>query len=103
MIETELTCPLGSTCEKVVDGKIHRCAWYTTLEGVNPQNGERLENTSRCAMTWLPMLMIDNTGKTSAVVSGIVDLRESVLNEATSRLQQFDQFKGLGHEENSFN
>lgn len=55
-IETVLTCPLGSKCEEVRDGKIHRCAWFVTLAGQNPQTGEQMDEKG-CSLTWLPVLL----------------------------------------------
>ena len=43
MIETVLTCPLGSQCEEVKGGKLHKCAWLITLAGRNPQTGEMMD------------------------------------------------------------
>jgi hypothetical protein len=78
MIERTITCPLGSKCETVVDGKLEVCAWYTTLEGCNPQTGERMAPKSMCAMAWIPILMVDANGKTNQVFASVTDLRNSV-------------------------
>ena len=85
-LEIVTSCPLGHSCEKVVDGKIHRCAWFTKLEGTNPQNGERVDE-SKCAMQWLPMLQVEGNGATHNVGVSIQSLR----NETVSR-----QEKALG-------
>ena len=71
-LEIETTCPLGSTCEEVKDGKIHRCAWYTKLVGKNPQSEEHIDEWA-CAIAWLPMLQVEmsqtNRGQTHALES----------------------------------
>ena len=71
-LEIENTCPLGSTCEEVKDGKIHRCAWYTKIVGKNPQSEEQIEDWA-CAIAWLPMLQVEmsqtNRGQTHALES----------------------------------
>ena len=71
-LKIETTCPLGSTCEEVKDGKIHRCAWYTKIVGKNPQSDEQIEDWA-CAMAWLPMLQVEmsqtNRGQTHALES----------------------------------
>ena len=71
-LEVELTCPLGSTCEEVKDGKIHRCRWYTKVIGKNPQSEEQIEEWN-CAIAWLPILQVEtsqtNRGQTSALES----------------------------------
>jgi len=71
-LEVELTCPLGSTCEEVKDGKIHRCRWYTKVIGKNPQSEEQIEEWN-CAIAWLPILQVEtsqtNRGQTGAIES----------------------------------
>ena len=56
-----------------MDDYIERCAWYTTLAGANPQNGEPLTDTSRCAIAWMPLLQVEvagtNRGQTAALES----------------------------------
>ena len=59
-METVQVCPLGGKCEEARDGKVYRCAWYLHVQGEDPQTGEKI-NQSRCAMTWIPTLQIENT------------------------------------------
>lgn len=72
-IDVVITCPLGSECEVIKDGKIHRCAWYTCLAGQDPQTGEMIVDTWRCAMSWTPILLVENAntnrGQTAAMES----------------------------------
>jgi hypothetical protein len=79
-IEVQVTCPLGSTCEKVVDGVIERCAWYVSLEGKNPQNGKEV-NDSKCAIAWQPLLMIETAG----IMNGTNASVQSLRNETVKR------------------
>ena len=71
-LEVELTCPLGSTCEEVKDGKIHRCIWYTKVIGKHPQSEEHIEDW-KCAIAWMPILQVEmsqtNRGQTGAIES----------------------------------
>ena len=71
-VEVEYTCPLGSTCEEVKDGKIMRCAWYTKVMGKDPQSTEDIENWA-CAISWMPTMMVEmsqtNRGQTAALES----------------------------------
>lgn len=59
-IEVEISCPLGSKCEEVKDGKLIRCAWYTKLAGKNPQSEKEIEEWG-CAIAWLPLLSVENS------------------------------------------
>jgi len=71
-IKIVTTCPLGSVCEEVKDGAIHRCAWYQKLVGKDPQTGEEHDEWG-CAIAWLPLLSVErsrtNTGQTAALES----------------------------------
>lgn len=58
-MKVELSCPLGHQCETAVGDTIRRCAWFTKLEGQNPQSGEQISEFG-CAMTWLPVLLVEN-------------------------------------------
>jgi hypothetical protein len=79
MVEVVCSCPLGHTCEEARDGKIHRCAWYTHIVGANPQTGNQVDEF-RCAMGWLPTLLIE----VSRVGRGQVAATESFRNEMVS-------------------
>jgi len=85
-IKTVLTCPLGSTCEEIKDGAIHRCAWYTKLAGTNPNTGEVLDEHG-CAMSWMPMLTIENSMQQRSTSAAV----ESFRNEMTSANQTSQQ------------
>jgi hypothetical protein len=85
-IKTVLTCPLGVKCEEIKDGAIHRCAWYTKLAGTNPNTGEVLDEHG-CAMSWLPMLMIENSMQQRSTSAAV----ESFRNEMTSANQTSQQ------------
>jgi hypothetical protein len=71
-LEVEFTCPLGSQCEEVKDNKIHRCAWYTKMVGLDPNTGKEVDDWA-CAMSWMPMLQVEmsstNRGQTAALES----------------------------------
>jgi hypothetical protein len=81
MIQSITTCPLGSHCERVVDNVVERCAWYTTLAGKNPQTGKAMEPTSKCAMAWIPILLIEGNGKTDEVSASVIEVRETMLKQ----------------------
>ena len=71
MITTKTTCPLGHVCEEIKNNEIHRCAWYTQVAGQLPDGTDT--NESKCAMAWMPILMIENAmtnrGQTAALES----------------------------------
>jgi len=79
-MERVMTCPLGSQCEEIKDGKIHQCHWYTKIVGKNPQSNEELDEY-RCAIAWMPLLQIEmsqtNRGQTQAISSFRDEMVES--------------------------
>ena len=82
-LKIETTCPLGSTCEEVKDGKIHRCAWYTKIVGKNPQSDEQIEDWA-CAMAWLPMLQVEMSQTNRGQTHDLESFRnETVKGQAT--------------------
>ena len=85
-IKTVLTCPLGSTCTEIKDGAIHRCTWYTKLAGTNPNTGEVMDEHG-CAMSWLPMLMIENSMQQRSTSAAVESFRnETVQANQSSQL-----------------
>lgn len=86
-IKTVLTCPLNSKCEEIKDGAIHRCAWYTKLVGVNPNTGESVDEHG-CAMSWLPMLMIENSMQQRSTSAAVESFRNETVqaNQTTQQI-----------------
>lgn len=86
-IKTVLTCPLGAKCEEIKEGAIHRCAWYTKLAGVNPNTGESVDEHG-CAMTWLPMLLIENSMQQRSTSAAVESFRNETVtaNQTTQQI-----------------
>ncbi len=85
-VKTVYTCPLGSTCKKVVDDHMEVCMWLVTVKGEDPQTGEKIDKDN-CAMSWQPILMVENSKETRSVGDSLISLR----NETVKR-----QDKALG-------
>ena len=85
-METTITCPLGHECEKAANNKLERCAFFVEIAGVHPQTGDTI-NEWKCALAWMPILLIENAktnrGQTAAI--------ESLRNEQVSGQQAFMQ------------
>lgn len=80
-IKTVLTCPLGSKCEEIKDGAIHRCAWYTKLAGTNPNTGEVMDEHG-CAMSWIPMLLIENSMQQRSTSAAVESFRNEMVQNS---------------------
>lgn len=86
-VEIKTYCPLGAKCEYVKDGVIQRCAWYAMVRGVNKNTGEEV-NDWRCAMNWLPMLMIENSSMQRETGAAVESFRNAMVegNILTQRM-----------------
>jgi len=76
--EVRLTCPLGAQCEEIRDGAIHRCVWFTQLQGTNPQTGDRVDERG-CAMVWLPILLIENAQQARSTSAAVESFRNEMV------------------------
>ena len=75
-LEREHWCPLiGEECMKL------KCEWFTQVRGTNPQTGEDVDEWG-CAVTWLPMLLIENSQQQSQTGAAV----ESFRNETVKRM-----------------
>ena len=75
-------CPLiGKDCIGL------QCSWFTQIRGMNPNTGEEIDEWG-CAVTWLPMLLIENSQQQRETSASIQSARnESVRdNEENRRL-----------------
>ena len=73
-----MTCPLGSECETIKDNKIHRCRWLTSMAGKNPNTGEDIHSRD-CAMTYLPILMINTANEARKSTAATESFRNAVV------------------------
>lgn len=85
-IPVKLTCPLGSKCEEIKDGAIHRCAWYMEVHGKNSNTGENL-NEWGCSMAWMPLMMIENSKQQQTTSVAVESFRNEMV-KASNMSQQ---------------
>jgi hypothetical protein len=85
-VETIITCPLGSQCEEVRDGSIHRCAWNVKMRGTDPATGEERDDNG-CAMSWMPILLVENSRQQVRTTAAVESFRNesASANEASQR------------------
>lgn len=73
MIDVITTCPLGSKCEEVIDGKVLRCAWFVKIDGTT-STGDKTSD-SKCSMAWMPILQVDGSRDSRMHTAAIESLR----------------------------
>ena len=80
-------CPLGSKCEEVKDGAIHRCAWFIEVHGTNPNTGDVVKDWA-CSMAWMPMLLIENSQQQRSTGAAVESFRNETVkaNEINQQL-----------------
>lgn len=61
-----------------------QCSWFTQLRGTNPNTGEPVDNWG-CAVTWLPMLLIENSQQQRQTGAAV----ESFRNEMSKNNDNF--------------
>jgi hypothetical protein len=78
-IESKNQCPLNNfePCKQL------DCAWFLKIQGKNPQNGSDVDEWG-CSMSWLPILMIENSQMQRQTGSAV----ESFRNEMVKSNQQ---------------
>jgi hypothetical protein len=86
-IEVVRTCPLGSKCEEVKDGKIQRCAWYVPIQGPHPQTGEQMDKFD-CSMAWMPLLTLEVSKWTYSTGGAVESFRNQMMeaNKASAQM-----------------
>lgn len=93
MTPVVLSCPLGHKCEEARDGAIHRCVWFTKIQGQNPSTGEVVDEHG-CAMSWLPVLLIENARVTRGTSGAIESFRNEMVKANDSSKALLNQELG---------
>lgn len=85
-LKTVLSCPLGHKCQEAKGDTIQQCAWYTKMAGENPQTGEIVDEYG-CAMTWLPVLLVENARTNRGTSAAVESFRNEMVNANASSQQ----------------
>lgn len=81
-----LSCPLGHKCQEAVDGELRQCAWFVKLAGTNPNTGETVDEHG-CAMSWLPILLVENAHTNRSTSAAVESFRNEMVNANSSSQQ----------------
>ena len=55
-----------------------QCSWFTQLRGTNPNTGKEIDEWG-CAMTWLPVLLVENAQQSRQAGAAIESFRNEVV------------------------
>jgi len=78
----------GSLCPLLKKDCVQmQCAWFTQLRGKNPQTGAEVDEWG-CAVTWLPMLMIENSQQQRQTGAAVESFRNEMVksNQTTAQV-----------------
>ena len=56
-----------------------KCAWLTQVKGTHPQTGQDVDEWS-CAITWLPLLLIENSQQQRQTGAAVESFRNEMVN-----------------------
>jgi hypothetical protein len=63
------------------------CAWYTRVQGYDMNSGNQVDNYE-CAIAWMPMLLIENSGQQRQTGAAVESFRNEMVkaNEVNTQL-----------------
>ena len=63
------------------------CAWFTRVQGYDMNSGNQVDNYE-CAISWLPMLLIENSGQQRQTGAAVESFRNEMVkaNEVNTQL-----------------
>lgn len=78
----------GTYCP-LVKGKCKQlqCSWYTQVRGTNPNTGAQVDEWG-CAVTWLPVLLIENSQQQRSTGAAVESFRNEMVraNETSQQV-----------------
>jgi hypothetical protein len=69
----------GNFCPLIqADCKGIQCSWFTQVRGTNPNTGQEVDEWG-CAVTWLPMLTIENSQQQRQTGAAVESFRNEMV------------------------
>ena len=78
----------GNFCPLIKDDCLQlKCSWFTQLRGKNPNTGKDVDEWG-CAMTWLPVLLVENSQQQRSTSSAVESFRNEMVkaNEVSQQV-----------------
>ena len=72
-----------------------QCSWFTQIRGLNQNTGEPVDECG-CAITWLPMLTIENSQQQRHTSSAVESFRNEVVKSSQKNQQLYMQSLNQG-------
>lgn len=67
-----------------------QCSWYTQVRGMNPNTGQEIDEWG-CAVTWLPVMLIENSQQQRQTGAAVESFRNEVVKANQENQQIFMQ------------
>lgn len=82
-LKVETNCPLDGfkPCRQL------QCAWFTKINGVNPQTNREIENWG-CAIAWLPILSIETANHVRMASHATDSMRNEIVRRMDGVAEQ---------------
>ena len=91
-LEVGKFCPLiGKDCIGL------ECSWYTQIRGMNAQTGEPVDEWG-CAVTWMPMLLIENSNQQRSTSAGVESFRNEMVKANETNISVLSSAAQMLHE-----
>jgi hypothetical protein len=69
----------GTFCPLIKEDCVQfKCAWFTQLRGTNPNTGKEVDEWG-CAISWMPMLMIENSQQQRQTGAAVESFRNEMV------------------------
>lgn len=86
----------GNFCPLIqADCKGIQCSWFTQIRGTNPNTGQEVDEWG-CAVTWLPMLTIENSQQQRQTGAAVESFRNEMVK--AQQLSQQVLLAAAGHQ-----
>lgn len=67
----------------------HKCAWYIHIAGMDPNTGQPVDHW-QCSISWMPMLMIENSQQQRSTSSAVESFRNEMVKANESNQQMLN-------------
>ncbi len=67
-----------------------QCSWFTQIRGINPNTGEPVDEWG-CAITWMPMLLIENSQQQRSTGAAVESFRNEIVKGNQENQQLYIQ------------
>ena len=85
-------CPLIK--KNCIEGK---CSWWMHVRGLHPQTGEDVDHWG-CAVTWLPMLTIENSQQQRGTGAAVESFRNEMVKANETNINVLSSAAQMLHE-----